>query len=614
MYALSRIHKIGAGFKVSDNSANDESSIRVDGDFDITAKGMTATNLVANGDFSAGTTGWAATNSTLGVSGDVLSVTGNGTALNPRVYKAINTTTSPIYIRLRIRVTNALCTRIWIYWSDVTSGGIFSQINPVENQWYEVSVLSNMVDANSNNQIYFSQDYADAATANGKVMQIDGDYGVMAINLTASGIQAYIAAQCASLFPNYFTGTKSTLPLLYEAIGKNLFDKSKATRGIYVDKNNGITYGNSIYTCSTYIPVMPSTNYYQNYASGSGTAEIAFYDSNKVFISGVVWSSYYVCLTPANCRYVRTTLQTIHIDVFQFELGTTNTTHEAFKSSRATQPVQLHSVPAIPDSFNPKTGRHVKNVKEYVLQASDITGYTTTGVNIDYVALKKPIDYIYYNNTTTFSGLANIVIPNFTLGVYDDNILKIGIAFNGSTVSIGLIVANGTYADLAAAQAALAGSVIRYQLATPSITYYPPQLLTAGVHLSQTLFFQEVLITNADGQIFLDYELSTIKRITLVEGGEGDDNPTYTTQDTQTIDFTGKGADLIAIVEYEILNSTGLGARLEYYTPISNQSTRLAALEARKSTLIANAASETLLTQFNALLTAMKAAGLMATS
>ena len=89
-----------------------------------------------------------------------------------------------------------------------------------------------------------------------------------------------------------------------------------------------------------------------------------------------------------------------------------------------------------------------------------------------------------------------------------------------------------------------------------------------------------------------------------------DDDPTYTTPDSTTIDFTGKADNLVAIVEYYI-STDYPNSRLEYYTPISNTATRLTALESRQSTLIADADAGSVVTQFNALLAAMKSAGLM---
>ena len=101
-----------------------------------------------------------------------------------------------------------------------------------------------------------------------------------------------------------------------------------------------------------------------------------------------------------------------------------------------------------------------------VLQASDFTGITF-GTNIDIVYLSKSIDYIGYGSTTVPTSAASF--PNFTVGVYADDISKIGTIYNSTVTAFGLIIAKGTYADVAAARTALAGLTLTYQLAVPKI-------------------------------------------------------------------------------------------------------------------------------------------------
>lgn len=80
-----------------------------------------ATNVVTNGDFSKGTTGWNATNSTITATDNILRVTGNGSDINPRCNQIIPPLVSQqnkkTYIRTYARVTSADCERIWMYWN-----------------------------------------------------------------------------------------------------------------------------------------------------------------------------------------------------------------------------------------------------------------------------------------------------------------------------------------------------------------------------------------------------------------------------------------------------------------------------------------------------------------
>jgi hypothetical protein len=65
-------------------------------------------------------------------------------------------------------------------------------------------------------------------------------------------------------------------------VGKNLFDKTKVVNG-YVS-NTGAVVVMEPYRASEFIPVLPSTNYF---LSNSGNDYRAYYDINKVYISGV---------------------------------------------------------------------------------------------------------------------------------------------------------------------------------------------------------------------------------------------------------------------------------------------------------------------------------------
>jgi hypothetical protein len=147
-----------------------------------------ATNLVQNGDFSNGTTGWGTFASTLSVISNTLSVTALGTATTGRTGALLGSVSvgNKIYVKTRIRVTNALSTRISCNIKAGIGGSVLvtaeNQINnPIINTWYETSFVFN-INANAlNSTLEFSQLYPDSATANGAVMEVQY---VSAINLT----------------------------------------------------------------------------------------------------------------------------------------------------------------------------------------------------------------------------------------------------------------------------------------------------------------------------------------------------------------------------------------------------------------------------------------------
>jgi hypothetical protein len=110
---------------------------------------------------------------------------------------------------------------------------------------------------------------------------------------------------------------------------KNLFDKSKVTAGKFISSTDGTLQDNVIYNASEYIKVDANTQYARNYSHN-----MAFYDTNKVFISGIAAladaniSSTFT--TPANAVYVRITVRTERLNDFQLEKGSTSTSYEVF--------------------------------------------------------------------------------------------------------------------------------------------------------------------------------------------------------------------------------------------------------------------------------------------
>lgn len=83
-------------------------------------------------------------------------------------------------------------------------------------------------------------------------------------------------------------------------IFKNIFDKSTAVDGYYVDHSSG-TYNNqsSSYWRSGFIPVKPNTSYTSNSYN-----RVSFYDENKTFISGSGHYGDYSYTSPNNAAYI----------------------------------------------------------------------------------------------------------------------------------------------------------------------------------------------------------------------------------------------------------------------------------------------------------------------
>lgn len=137
--------------------------------------------------------------------------------------------------------------------------------------------------------------------------------------------------------------------------GKNLFDKSAVTTGYYVNKSTGNLIANASYSASDYMPVIAGQNYTQSYSH-----QTAFYDANKVYISGEdalgIPTTPRTLTIPAGAVYVRMTVANTVLDTTQFEKGSESTPYQAYS---------LYLDPTLIDnsSFN------VNSVPEYIERA-----------------------------------------------------------------------------------------------------------------------------------------------------------------------------------------------------------------------------------------------------
>ena len=120
-------------------------------------------------------------------------------------------------------------------------------------------------------------------------------------------------------------GLKQTKYLMSEGVAsKNLFDKTTATNGKQVNCMNGGIDDNTATAVSDYIPVLPNTQYnLTEYGSGS---DIAFYNTSKVFISGI-GNGVATMTIPTNCAYARITTILEKLDTQQFEKGSVKTSY-----------------------------------------------------------------------------------------------------------------------------------------------------------------------------------------------------------------------------------------------------------------------------------------------
>jgi endonuclease/exonuclease/phosphatase family metal-dependent hydrolase len=145
------------------------------------------TNLVTNGDFSNGTTGWGVVGSTIAVSNANLIITPGDTEVRP---SAVSTAFSgvnsgdKIYICLRVRTLNSKLSHIRARMANSGLTFPYGDVeisSPVENQWYTVSGIISKEITYPSYVILLQAEYPTADDALNSQYEIDY---VMAINLT----------------------------------------------------------------------------------------------------------------------------------------------------------------------------------------------------------------------------------------------------------------------------------------------------------------------------------------------------------------------------------------------------------------------------------------------
>ena len=147
-------------------------------------------NLIKNYDFSAGDTDWTGVDSTISTSSNILTDTGTGAYNLPVVSQYTNMDSllnHKIYIYTKARLTNSDYTKMTI----IISSSIWNWNEVVTNtnsrmiKWYDMSTITTIDSGYSGYvRLMISHGYNDAATANGKIMEIDGTVGVYLIDLT----------------------------------------------------------------------------------------------------------------------------------------------------------------------------------------------------------------------------------------------------------------------------------------------------------------------------------------------------------------------------------------------------------------------------------------------
>ena len=114
---------------------------------------------------------------------------------------------------------------------------------------------------------------------------------------------------------------------------KNMFNKNNALIKKFVNKETGDIADSDDWSATDFMEVEPNTSYVFSGVNNSlsSIAGTAFYNSSKVFISGID-STTYNFTTPANAKYVRISLNTETPTQVQVEKGNTATDYAPYQN------------------------------------------------------------------------------------------------------------------------------------------------------------------------------------------------------------------------------------------------------------------------------------------
>jgi hypothetical protein len=209
----------------------------------------------------------------------------------------------------------------------------------------------------------------------------------------------------------------------YIGVGKNLFDESKKTVGSFVSNTNGTVSTNATYDVTDFIEISPNLNYAISGVALANT-RVAFYNENKIFISGI-YPTVNPVVSPATAKYVRFSFNTGN--KAQIEQADTSTLYEPYGLRI---PKMLHKkddlLLFLPSEICVAVGRTIEIYNNQVAWCGNIDNYHFQWDCTIGKAMKRKF------SITGISGL--IGEYTLTLNVFDNNM--IGVTSKTTTLKI----------------------------------------------------------------------------------------------------------------------------------------------------------------------------------
>ena len=586
----------------------------VDGVVDMTVKGRTGRNLLEHGNFPDGSDKWTVVGGTLTISNNTAIVTGSGANsyawLMQSPLPLPGGTGKEIFCRVKIKIDNTDCNLIRVYGFDGTSSVIFDErTNPVQDQEYTLYGIAPLV-SDSKFGIYTFHRYADAATANGKVMEVQE---VFVLDLDAEGLAGKTADEINTMFPDWFDGTKSTGPKRMRVVGKNLIKGESEQNNHLFNQGGGIwTYlnvwengklkvtngSNSVHGLGVKLKTKIGEAYTikcQAQDADDAIARVIVGDNTG---TGVRYGNYYpntevsfTFVADANeiiIRFIRAGLSNpdkpIYFWNIQFEEGAIATTREPYKESLVYAPEVGRSLPnGVADEVDVNEGVKAKNVSDWVILNGDENWVqklvSTNTIMFGFGGLEKP-----HKVTPDVVCTRSFPITSIRNNLWNADIEGVFFMNPGQPdpLRVNINKFRLTTQDVAGFKAWLQANPISllYELANPETIQHdiPPQSLLSFENgtLLQEHAIGEVTFYAANCQVsdsnYPIEELDFIKKVNLETGATAELDVSIAVIAPDGLSFTHPDLSVGDLVDWDRYYSSELStlAELEYTVPLAN--------------------------------------------
>jgi len=434
--------------------------------------------IVQNGNFANGTTGWYKGSADISASNGEVEVT-IADAWNNDVRQTKSIYTNHVYfIRFSAKGDEVLSGNIRATVTCVNSNAIYASTPPLTTSYQTREVLSKATSSpsgfritlNENASEYIGQKYY---AKNVNIIDLTQMFGTSVADYIYSLEQSTAGAGVAffrSLFPNdyypYNAGELMHVSGVSEHVARGFNQWDEEWEIGTINPNTGEKAGDSNYFRSkNFIPVIPGGTYYIN-APASTAIRQFFYDKNKNYISWMYAQNYTVTV-PSNCAYMMMRM-----------LGTTYN-HDIcinLSSSRngEYEPYEVHSYP-LDSSLTlrgiPKLDSANNLYYDGDTYESDGTVTRKYGI-VDLGSLAWNYGTLFSNGflvgkakpPVTHNVAGNILCtkyPNIARNSIADKC--IAMQTDGS-----IVVSDSSYTDAATFKAAMSGVYLVYELATPT--------------------------------------------------------------------------------------------------------------------------------------------------